>query len=145
MGNTQFPLRIFVSYRKNQLQFPYHLTRSGIRYCLRVFCPCWPFLYPYIVTSPVFLQLMLFKCTLYCLNSYCTCRPSSPFAFHDIMKRCTWIGYFFVQLELVSLRRSFPTLSTPLTLAYSCLINTANTSINLGTPDLSTAIPAKHL
>ncbi len=55
MGNTQFPPRLLVSYRKNQLQFPYHLILPGIRYPSRVLCPRRPFLYPYMVTLPALL------------------------------------------------------------------------------------------
>ncbi len=61
MGNTQFLPRVLVSYCKNQLQFPYHLTLPGIRYPSRVLCPCRPFLYPYMVMLPVFLRLLPFK------------------------------------------------------------------------------------
>lgn len=61
LGITSIPYNALVSYYKNLLQFLYHLTLLEIKYFSRVLRSYPPFLYPYMVTLPAFLQLLPFK------------------------------------------------------------------------------------
>lgn len=94
-----------VLYCKNQLQFSYHPILSEIKYSSKVLCSYRLFLYPYIFTSPIFFQLLPYKCILHCLMlvlylptiiTFCLLHNYKIIHWNKILPCPTWIGFFIL-------------------------------------------------